>query len=214
MPDGCSDGPRHEARAPIAFKTGTSYGFRDAWALGFSRDYTVGIWVGRPDGSTRPGRFARNEAAPLLMNVFDLLPPDAGPRRHRRRPTSSSRTPTPSCRARCRLSRRHARAHSAVGPKLAIAFPPDGAIVSMPEGRGDDDTLALRAEGGRGKLFWLVDGVPLSSAAVGEAGQRIFWHPEGEGFVRISVVDQAARKRAPTSASSSRINLCVLIDSG
>ncbi len=77
-----------------------------------------------------------------------------------------------------------------LGPKLAIAFPPDGAIVSMPEARGDD-MLALRAEGGQGKLFWLVDGVPLSSEAVGEAGQRIFWHPDGEGFVRISVVDQA-----------------------
>jgi penicillin-binding protein 1C len=58
----------------IAHKTGTSYGFRDAWALGFDDDYTVGVWVGRPDGSPSPGHYGRNTAAPLLFRVFDLLP--------------------------------------------------------------------------------------------------------------------------------------------
>ena len=86
----------------IGFKTGTSYGYRDAWALGFSQRYTVGIWVGRADGSTRPGHIGRNDAAPLLLKVFDLLPSEerwsiaAAGRRLRRaeRGTTSARPAT------------------------------------------------------------------------------------------------------------------------
>ncbi|AUI85719.1 penicillin-binding protein 1C [Vibrio azureus] len=63
----------------IAWKTGTSYGFRDAWALGLSSDYTVGVWVGRPDGSPYAGQTGATQAAPLLFDVFDLLPIDTHP---------------------------------------------------------------------------------------------------------------------------------------
>ncbi|MEI8634520.1 hypothetical protein P4S72_25795 [Vibrio sp. PP-XX7] len=58
----------------IAWKTGTSYGFRDAWAIGGSADYTVGIWAGRPDGAPHVGQTGANQAAPLMFDVFDLLP--------------------------------------------------------------------------------------------------------------------------------------------
>lgn len=58
----------------IAWKTGTSFGFRDAWAIGVSNRYTVGVWVGRPDGTPNPGFFGANVAAPLLLDVFSLLP--------------------------------------------------------------------------------------------------------------------------------------------
>ena len=69
-----------EARAMhVAFKTGTSYGFRDAWAIGFDAAYTVGVWIGRPDGTFSPGRIGREAAAPVLYDVFDLLPAMAGP---------------------------------------------------------------------------------------------------------------------------------------
>ncbi|MFZ2870488.1 penicillin-binding protein 1C, partial [Zavarzinia sp.] len=57
----------------IAYKTGTSYGFRDAWAIGYDRDYTVGVWVGRPDGSFSPGRMGREAAAPLVFAAFSML---------------------------------------------------------------------------------------------------------------------------------------------
>jgi penicillin-binding protein 1C len=60
----------------IAWKTGTSFGFRDAWAIGVSNRYTVGVWVGRPDGTPNPGFFGANVAAPLLVDVFSLLPED------------------------------------------------------------------------------------------------------------------------------------------
>ncbi|NVJ50376.1 MAG: penicillin-binding protein 1C [Gammaproteobacteria bacterium] len=61
----------------IAFKTGTSYGFRDAWVLAASANITVGIWVGRPDGTPEAENFGRNSAVPLLRSVLALLPADA-----------------------------------------------------------------------------------------------------------------------------------------
>ena len=61
-------------RPRVAWKTGTSYGFRDAWALGASRRYTVGVWVGRPDGTPLPGQYGAITALPLLFEVLDSLP--------------------------------------------------------------------------------------------------------------------------------------------
>lgn len=58
----------------IAWKTGTSFGFRDAWAVGMTRDYVVSVWVGNADGEGRPGLTGVTAAAPLLFDIFDLLP--------------------------------------------------------------------------------------------------------------------------------------------
>ncbi len=72
-------GPREEmfdtsTRPRVAWKTGTSYGFRDAWALGTTTRYTVGVWVGRPDGTPLPGQYGAITALPLLLDVVDGLP--------------------------------------------------------------------------------------------------------------------------------------------
>lgn len=61
-------------RAPLAWKTGTSYGYRDAWALGATPAYTIGVWVGRPDGTPMPGQYGAVTALPLLFEVADALP--------------------------------------------------------------------------------------------------------------------------------------------
>ncbi len=61
-------------RRRIAWKTGTSYGFRDAWAIGTSDDFTVGVWIGRPDGTPMPGQYGAITALPLLLEVMDALP--------------------------------------------------------------------------------------------------------------------------------------------
>ncbi len=57
----------------IAWKTGTSYGFRDAWAIGVGPQHTVGVWVGRPDGTPLPGHYGAITAAPILFALFDHL---------------------------------------------------------------------------------------------------------------------------------------------
>nr|HPQ97210.1 penicillin-binding protein 1C [Thiolinea sp.] len=58
----------------LAWKTGTSYGFRDAWAIGVNSRYTVGVWTGRPDGTPQPGRYGAMAAGPLLFDIFQALP--------------------------------------------------------------------------------------------------------------------------------------------
>ena len=60
-------------RAPLAWKTGTSYGFRDAWAVGVSSRYLIGVWIGRPDGTPVPGQFGLASATPLLLQVHDVM---------------------------------------------------------------------------------------------------------------------------------------------
>lgn len=70
----------------IAWKTGTSFGFRDAWSVGVSDSYTIGVWVGRPDGTPNPGFFGANTAAPLLVDIFDAI----GPQPRTERPPPSN----------------------------------------------------------------------------------------------------------------------------
>jgi len=78
-------------RRRVAWKTGTSYGARDAWAVGVTDSYTVGVWVGRPDGAALPGQFGAATAAPLVFAVIDSLP--AQDRVDFAQPASVSRTP-------------------------------------------------------------------------------------------------------------------------
>src|SRR6202007_1295978 len=61
----------------IAWKTGTSFGFRDAWAIGVTPDYVVSVWIGNADGEGRPGLTGIKAAAPLLFDVFAQLPRSA-----------------------------------------------------------------------------------------------------------------------------------------
>ena len=65
-------------RPRVAWKTGTSYGYRDAWAIGSTRHYTVGVWVGRPDGTPLPGQYGAVTALPLMFEVVDSLPRHTG----------------------------------------------------------------------------------------------------------------------------------------
>ena len=74
---GRPDAPFRETAARIAWKTGTSFGFRDAWAVGVTDRHTVGIWVGRPDGTPNPGHFGANTAAPLVKDLLAALGPTA-----------------------------------------------------------------------------------------------------------------------------------------
>lgn len=180
-------------RRAIAWKTGTSYGFRDAWALGFDRDYTVGVWVGRPDGTPSPGSYGRLTAGPLLYAVFDALP------RH-----STALTESPPAGVRrydgvdlpANLKRIGPRADPSVPsngpPPPAIVFPPDGAVVEVEPA---DDGIQLEAKGGTLPLRWIVDGRALDSRP---RRRKTVWRPDGKGFSRITAID--AKGRSVSSA--------------
>lgn len=153
LPDG--------GRRGIAWKTGTSWGGRDAWAIGFDRRYVVGVWVGRPDGTPLPGATGRALAVPLLGRTFDLLPP--APRA----------MPAPV--------RAEARGVSAeAADSLRLLFPPPNAVLSA------DGPVTLRAMGGRRPLSFLVDGAKLDTDP---ARRETAWQPDGAGFYRVTVVD-------------------------
>jgi len=68
--------PFRESDARIAWKTGTSFGFRDAWAIGVTDRLTLGVWMGRVDGTPNPGYFGANSAAPLLKDLAAALSAD------------------------------------------------------------------------------------------------------------------------------------------
>jgi penicillin-binding protein 1C len=64
----------YESTRPIAWKTGTSWGGRDAWAIGVTPEYTIGVWIGNADGEGRPGLIGATTAAPVLFDLFNTMP--------------------------------------------------------------------------------------------------------------------------------------------
>jgi penicillin-binding protein 1C len=183
-----SDLYRRRAR-PLAFKTGTSYGFRDAWAVGYDRDHTVGVWVGRPDGTPSPGRFGANTAAPLLFQLFDDLPP-AGrtrpPRPAHGLPLDAKLPPGLRLLGEDFTQSRIAAAE----PPPRILYPLDGTVLDLTR---DPRPLTLEAEGGRRPLTWIVNGAPLDT---GRTRWRTPWSPDGPGFNHIVVIDAQGRRAA------------------
>ena len=158
----------------IAFKTGTSYGFRDAWSAGVAGRYTVVVWVGRADGVPRDGITGREGALPLLFRVFDLIeslePTQALPQRD-----GTEMPDSPVTMAQFQLD-----------PAPQILFPPDGSEV-WAERRGRGFVLAAQ---GQSAVNWYADGQLVGRNAVGDA----VWYPDGPGFYLVEVVDQDGRR--------------------
>jgi penicillin-binding protein 1C len=191
LPDGWAMGRGIDRGREVAFKTGTSYGFRDAWTLGWSSAYTVGVWTGRADGSSRAGELGRHAAAPVMLKIFGLLPAERGGKLPPADAIQATNAESlPPALQRFSPYRMVAGLARKVPPPV-IAFPPDGAVVELNDA---DPALILRADGGAQPLRWVVDGTPLPAAPV--YGQTE-WTPRGEGFTRVTVID--AEGRAATS---------------
>jgi penicillin-binding protein 1C len=183
----------NRARAPlVAYKTGTSYGFRDAWAIGYTADYTVGVWVGRPDGSFSSGRMGREAAAPVLFAVFDQLPM----RQQSLPPPPEGALLATNAELPAALHRFDARPVllrlAAPGAKGGpeIAFPVDGSTIALTHQGQAPKSLPLDADGGALPLLWLVNGKRIDSTPFRRAAE---WRPDGPGQVRITVIDGAGR---------------------
>jgi len=173
--------PDNAPSGRIAFKTGTSYGYRDAWAIGFDGRMTVGVWVGRPDGAPVPGLVGRASAAPILFEAFARSggAPAALPRAPRGAIfAAGNKLPPPLQRFGITGPREAAEA-----PR--IMFPPDCARLEIAAG-ARPDPVALKISGGRGPLTVLVNGVPATAAS---GRGTLFFQPDGPGFVRLTVMD-------------------------
>ncbi|WP_395663410.1 penicillin-binding protein 1C [Aestuariivirga sp.] len=176
--------PQNALGGQIAFKTGTSYGYRDAWAVGYDGANTIAVWVGRPDGAAVPGVVGRLAAAPILFEAFQRLGPARQPLGPAPAGTVIARTAElPAALQRFRPGAlpqvaSHARADS----PPAIAFPPDGARIEL----GSDPALSLKVLGGTPPFTWLADGVPIATQ---EFRRDTFWDTALKGFARLSVID-------------------------
>ncbi len=171
----------------LAYKTGTSFGYRDAWAIGYDRRATIAVWVGRADGAAVPGLTGRNAAAPLLFDAFARLGGDIAPIPAPPDILVATTATLPPPLRHIRRDRPKTMA-ATLGARLAIAFPPDGALIELGLGgrAGAFDELALKAQGGAPPFTWLVNGSPVAAQ---EIRRQSFWRPDGAGFARISVID-------------------------
>lgn len=176
--------PQNALGGQIAFKTGTSYGYRDAWAVGYDGATTIAVWVGRPDGAAVPGVVGRLAAAPILFEAFQRLGPSRKHFANAPPGTVIARTAElPAALQRFRPNALPEVASTASGEAPpAIAFPPDGARIEL----GPDPAMSLKVLGGTPPFTWLADGVPIASR---EFRRDTFWEQASRGFARLSVID-------------------------
>ncbi len=158
----------------IAYKTGTSYGNRDAWAIGFDGHNVVGVWMGRADGTPVPGAFGGELAAPVMFAAFERvktrIDPISAP------PPATLLLPTAQLPLPLQRFRPRGEVIATDGPR--IAFPPDGAVIEGAE-------LIAKVSDGIAPFTWLSNG-----AAVGTTYDRQIDLPDlGAGFSAITVID-------------------------
>jgi penicillin-binding protein 1C len=182
--------PDNAVGGRIAFKTGTSYGFRDAWSVGFDGKLTIGVWVGRPDGTPVPGLVGRAAAAPILFDAFA---------RSGRLPARLTRPPKGvvfASTAKLPPPLQHFRPGSLPGAGAAapprIMFPPHGARLEVAQTGGKLDPVAVKVAGGVAPLTVMANGIPVAA----QGRRTLFFQPDGPGFVRLTVMD--ARGAADT----------------
>jgi len=158
----------------IAWKTGTSAGNRDSWAIGFDRAHAVAVWIGRPDGSARPGRAAADVALPVFARIFGLLP--ASPRSSDASSIAASEVPESLGEA------------PASDPLQILSPPPEATFSGLVP-------IPLRAAGGERPLTFVVNGTPIPSIL---ALREVQFLPPSPGFYQVTVLD-AAGHSAETS---------------
>lgn len=167
----------------LAYKTGTSYGHRDAWAVGFDGRHVAGVWMGRPDGTPVPGAFGGDLAAPVLFQAFERLKPALAPLAPPPPETlllSNADLPQPLRRFRGRNAPFEPAADA---PKLT--FPPDGARLAL-----SGEALTVKLRDGVAPFSILANG----AAVVTRQRQREIALPVlPSGFVTLSVIDAKGR---------------------
>ncbi len=188
--------PANSLSGRIAFKTGTSYGFRDALAVGFDRGTTIAVWVGRPDNGPTPGLIGREAAAPILFDAFGRLGREVETIKAPKGVLNAALTadlPPPLRHLRKDAPKTMAATETAA---LKIAFPPEGARIDLGIADGAPRArLALKALGGVPPFAWYVNGSPIGEA---ELRRSAAWKPDGAGFARVTVVDSKGASDAVT----------------
>ncbi|MCA6107821.1 penicillin-binding protein 1C [Bradyrhizobium sp. CNPSo 4026] len=178
--------PENGVHNRIAFKTGTSYGYRDAWSVGFDGRITIAVWVGRPDGAPVPGLIGRSAAAPILFDAFARTGriPAALPKAPKGTlVASNAKLPLPL--RRFRPVGELVRTSSDQAPH--IQFPINGSRIDVDRAAGGQVTpMPVKVAGGVLPLTMLVNGVAVGD--LDSRRQRLI-DPPGPGFARLTVID-------------------------
>jgi penicillin-binding protein 1C len=184
--------PAGSVQRGIAYKTGTSYGYRDAWSVGFDGRYVLGVWVGRPDNGAVPGLTGYGSAAPILFEGFaksgvattPLAPAPAGAVR-------IAQAQLPISQRRFSLDSSGLLSATAREQAPQIIYPPEGAHVELgSDPDGSPLPLVLKLQGGRAPFRWLANGKPLAEISRNRISQ---WVPDGGGYSTFTVIDAAGR---------------------
>jgi len=177
--------PDNAAHNRIAFKTGTSYGYRDAWSVGFDGKMTIGVWVGRPDGAPVPGLVGRTGAAPILFDAFARTGklPAALPKAPKGTlMASNAKLPLPL--------RRFRPAGELLGTGdahvLRIQYPLNGSRIDGAAADSGGPSFPVKVAGGVAPMTVMVNGVSVGE--IDGRRQRLVNQP-GPGFVRLTVLD-------------------------
>jgi penicillin-binding protein 1C len=179
--------PENAARGRIAFKTGTSYGYRDAWSVGFDGRITIGVWVGRPDGAPVPGLIGRVAAAPILFDAFARTgrQPVALPKPPKGAVMVAGNEKLPLPLRRFRPIGELVRSGGEQAPH--IQFPLNGSRVDVDRSAGADAAaMPVKVAGGVLPMTVVVNGV--SAGEIDGRRQRLI-DPPGPGFARLTVID-------------------------
>jgi penicillin-binding protein 1C len=178
--------PENGVHGRIAFKTGTSYGYRDAWSVGFDGRMTIGVWVGRPDGAPVPGLIGRAAAAPILFDAFartGKLPAPLPKPPKGALLASNTKLPLPLRRFRpvgelVRTGGEHAP---------HIQFPLNGSRIDVDRTiDASSAAMPVKVAGGVLPMTVLVNG--MSVGEIDGRRQRLI-DPPGPGFARLTVID-------------------------
>jgi penicillin-binding protein 1C len=178
--------PRNAPAGRLAYKTGTSYGFRDAVAVGFDANLTIAVWFGRADNGAVPGMLARHAAAPVLFDAFARAGANFDPVQRPPGVLVATNAQLPPPLRRIGRDGSRMTTGTAQTAQLKIAFPPDGARVDLGLIKGEQSALALKNLGGTPPFRWIVNGAPAGRP---ELRRQTTWTPDGAGFARVSVID-------------------------
>jgi penicillin-binding protein 1C len=173
--------PENAPHGRIAFKTGTSYGYRDAWSVGFDGRMTIGVWVGRADGAPVAGLVGRAAAAPILFEAFARSGYAPAPLPHAPAGAliaTNNKLPPP-------LRHYRAQGDALTDDPPRIMFPPNGARLEL-AGGDKPDPLALKVQGGAGPLTVLLNGAPVGMPS---RRRTLLIAPDSRGFMRLTVMD-------------------------
>lgn len=169
----------------IAFKTGTSSGYRDVLAVGFDDTYTVGVWMGHPKAKPMPGKTGIRSAAPILFRIFDVLPNQA-------ENTVATAKISTQMTAPINLRTLMTAAERPMFPgskMFSISFPVDGSRFSGQQwASGSVPVYPIKMRDGKRPFNVFVNGKPIQ---FGSLTRSVTWKPKDPGFYSIIAIDRA-----------------------